>query len=194
MSQTISDQKKALRKKLKPLRDAIAGEERESASEQLSEIDLAPLGLKPGTIISGYVPIRSECNCLPLMEKLRALGMRIALPLILGDEQPLKFKEWLDGTDLVPGDFNIPTTPDNAPEVRPDVLLVPLLAFDKLGRRTGYGKGHYDRTLADLRNNAKVAAIGVAFDIQEVPEVPCDEYDQRLDWIITPSGLRKCGE
>lgn len=194
MPQSVSEQKKALRKKARSVRDAITAEERDKAAQELSVISLAQLDLKQGAIISGYYPVRSECNCLLLMESLRALGMRIALPVILGDEQPLKFREWEPNTDLVPGDFNIPTTPENAPEVRPDVLLVPLLAFDKLGRRTGYGKGHYDRTLAELRNSATVCAIGVAFDIQEVSEVPCDEYDQRLDWIITPSGLKKCGE
>jgi 5-formyltetrahydrofolate cyclo-ligase len=93
----------------------------------------------------------------------------------------------------VPGVWNIPVPPETSPELLPDVLLVPMLAFDRNGYRLGYGGGFYDRTLVKLRAIKPVVAIGVAYSAQEVPEVPRAPFDQPLDWIMTERETLKCG-
>jgi 5-formyltetrahydrofolate cyclo-ligase len=104
-----------------------------------------------------------------------------------GCAAPLIFREWSFSTPLETGPLGIPHL-SAGPEVIPRVLIVPLLAFDLRGYRLGQGGGHYDRTLAALRQNHAITAIGLAFDEQEVAEVPLGPYDQPLDWILTPSG------
>jgi 5-formyltetrahydrofolate cyclo-ligase len=95
--------------------------------------------------------------------------------------------------DLVQGNFRVLTPPPEAPEVTPAVILAPLLAFDRAGYRLGYGGGFYDRTIARLRAAGKVLVIGVAYAAQEVPAVPRDATDQKLDWIVTEDGARRIG-
>jgi 5-formyltetrahydrofolate cyclo-ligase len=95
---------------------------------------------------------------------------------------------------LVGGVWGISEPTADKPEVEPDILLVPLLAFDNAGRRLGYGGGFYDRTLHALRAKKQVTAVGLAYDEQRVDAVPHLDYDQRLDWVLTPSGPLRCSE
>lgn len=95
---------------------------------------------------------------------------------------------------LIEGRFGIPAPPEDAPEVTPDLVLVPLLAATLAGDRLGQGKGHYDRALARLRDHGPVVAVGIAWPVQVVADLPCDAWDQRLDWLATPSGLMRCGD
>ncbi len=194
LGNTVSLEKNRLRKQLKPLRENITDEEYQTSALKLASASLTGLKLDHNTIVAGYFPIRRECNCLPLLEKLFRKNITLALPVIRGDELSLHFKQWTPSDQLKIGQLNIPEPDEKATNVTPDILLIPLLAFDKKGCRLGYGKGHYDRTLAELRNSASVIAVGVAYDTQEIPQVPSDQYDQRLDWILTPSGLKKLGE
>jgi 5-formyltetrahydrofolate cyclo-ligase len=125
---------------------------------------------------------------MPLLRRVAAEGWTLALPVVAGPA-PLRFRTWTFGAPLQSGPFGIPE-PEDGPLAAPDVLLVPLLAFDRHGYRLGYGGGHYDRTLAELRAQGGVTAIGLAFDAQEVAQVPICPYDERLDWILTPSGAK----
>ncbi|MGA7327459.1 MAG: 5-formyltetrahydrofolate cyclo-ligase [Rhodomicrobium sp.] len=143
--------------------------------------------------ISGYRPIRSELDPLPLLEALHAQGKQIALPIA----QPgpsLKFRAWTPGLPLVRNRLGIEEPSEEQSEVRPDVVLVPLLAFDRSGDRLGYGAGYYDAAIRFLRETGPVTAIGISFDEQEFPEIPREPQDEPLDMILTPTRVIACGE
>jgi 5-formyltetrahydrofolate cyclo-ligase len=136
--------------------------------------------------ISAFWPLADELDTRPLIMALAARGHRIGLPVVTKKGQPLLFRLWTPGTELVQGNFRVMTPPPEAPEVVPSLLIVPLLAFDRAGYRLGYGGGFYDRTLQKLRGlGGDVLAVGVALSAQEVPAVPRDDTDQPLDWIVT---------
>ena len=144
-------------------------------------------------IISGFFPYKSEISLLPLLARLQGEGWVTAMPIVVGEGVPLVFRAWAPGEATVPGIWEIPMPPETAAEVLPDVLLVPMLAFDRQGYRLGYGGGFYDRTLEKLRKLKKVTAIGVAYAAQEMAEVPRGPYDQPLDWIMTEKATSRCG-
>ena len=150
------------------------------------------VGLNSG-IVSGFIPYKSEISTIPLLNALRRNGWRTALPVVIAQDQPLVFRSWAPGEPLVPGVWDIPTPPETAAEVLPDVLLVPMLAFDRDGHRLGYGGGFYDRTLEKLRRLKKVIAIGVAYQAQMVDRVPRGEYDAPLDFVMTEQETYSCG-
>jgi 5-formyltetrahydrofolate cyclo-ligase len=181
----IEAEKRAMRVTARAVRSVISADERRWAAEKVGETGLDFLERAAG-VIAAYCPVRSEFDCMPLVRRLAAEGWVSALPVIDGDA-PLRFRRWHLDAPLRPGPFGIPEPVDGAP-VLPDVLLVPLLAFDRRCYRLGYGGGHYDRTLAVLRSQGGATAIGLAFDAQEVAQVPVCPYDERLDWILTPSG------
>jgi 5-formyltetrahydrofolate cyclo-ligase len=170
-----------------------------AAGPKLAAIGLDFLRLEPG-VVSGFKPFADEIDVLPLMARLAAEGWRTALPVVAGRAKPLVFRAWAPGEPTVVGAWSIPVPPDSAPEVQPDVLLVPMLAFDRAGFRLGYGGGFYDRTLSALRAVKPVIAVGVAFAGQEMAEVPREAHDEPLDWILTENGasrpsdpVRSCG-
>ena len=146
---------------------------------------LAALSLAAGAAVSAYWPLEDEFDPRPLFMELHRRGHPIGLPVIVGKGQPLLFRRWVPDLPLVRGSFRVMTPPAEAPEVLPQVLLVPLLAFDRAGYRLGYGGGFYDRTIAKLRAAGDVLAIGVALAAQEVAAVPRDDADEPLDWIVT---------
>jgi 5-formyltetrahydrofolate cyclo-ligase len=187
--QQILDAKAELRVRAIVARDALDPEFRRAAAEVLAVHGLAFVGSQPGAIVSGFMAIGAEIDPLPLMTTLAPSHM-LALPVLMGKGQPLAFRRWAPGEPLKSGLWGIREPLETAPVVEPDVLLVPLLAFDANGRRLGYGAGYYDRTLALLRSRRPIIAIGVAFDEQEEAEVPVSASDQPLDWVLTPSGPR----
>jgi 5-formyltetrahydrofolate cyclo-ligase len=136
-------------------------------------------------IIAGYFPIGDELDCRPTLERFRAAGMRLCLPVVVRFRERLAFRRWAPGDALAQGPFGTSHPLPAAPAVTPDVVLVPLLAFDRTGHRLGYGAGYYDRTLAALRREGAVLAIGLAFDGQEVASLPTDPNDQPLDMVVT---------
>ena len=140
--------------------------------------------------VAGYYPLRDEFDCRPLIQTLRLAGCPIGLPRIAGRTQPLAFHAWSPGTRLVSGTYGLREPASDAPAFTPDVILVPLLAFDARGERLGYGGGYYDRTLAA---HPAALAIGVAFDEQEMDRLPSQAHDRPLDGVLTPSGLRDLG-
>ncbi|HMT14743.1 MAG TPA: 5-formyltetrahydrofolate cyclo-ligase [Aestuariivirga sp.] len=153
-----------------------------------------PVGLGCGArVVSGFHAFGDEITVLPLLAKLAQAGWITCLPVVVKKGQPLEFRAWAPGEALVPGRWNIPQPPEGATVVEPDVLLVPLLAFDRQGYRLGYGGGFYDRTLAGLRAHKSITAIGVAFAAQEVQAVPRESFDEKLDYIMTERECFRCG-
>lgn len=144
-----------------------------------------PVSVQPGTIVSGYAAMRSEINPSPLMRKLAEAGAQLALPVVVGRGKPLIMRAWSFGQPLVRGVWGIREPPSHAPSVDPDVLIVPLLAFDRRGYRLGYGAGYYDRTINALRARKAVIAVGLAFASQEVDAIPFTPQDARLDLVLT---------
>jgi 5-formyltetrahydrofolate cyclo-ligase len=176
-----------------------AAARRAAAHETLKDVAglaLAMRGLPEGVsgrVVSGFMPYKSEITTMPLLNALRRQGWTTALPIVVAAEEPLIFRAWAPGEALVPGVWNIPIPGPAAPEVLPDVLLVPGLAFDRAGYRLGYGGGFYDRTLVKLRAIKPVAAVGVAYGAQLVDSVPRAAYDQPLDFIMTETETISCG-
>ena len=134
---------------------------------------------------SGFVPIRSEIDPMPLLAWLHKSGRQTALPTVGKRDAPLVFRLWAPGDEMYLGPYGIKEPKYSAVQVHPCLLLVPLLAFDRRGLRLGYGGGYYDRTLAALRAKNKILAVGIAYSIQEVDAMPVADHDQPLDWIVT---------
>jgi 5-formyltetrahydrofolate cyclo-ligase len=180
----IEEAKAALRRDAAARRDALPADMRKAAAEAIAARPL-PLSVTPHVIVAGFMPLKSEINPLPLMQKLRDAGARLALPAIAGRGRPLIMRAWEFGAALDRGQWGIREPKPDAPEVDPDILLVPLLAFDRAGYRIGYGAGYYDMTLNRLRGFKEVTAIGIAFAAQEVPKVPATPRDAPLDLVLT---------
>lgn len=188
----VTDAKRKMRSDSIARRSRIAVSERDDAGMRLATLDLTCLGLTGASVVSGFLAIGEELDPQPLMMRLRAEGHALALPVMQGKGLPLVFRDWKPGDPLAARMWGIREPTDAAPLTLPDVLLVPLLAFDRAGHRLGYGGGFYDRTLAELRSRKAIRAIGLAFATQEVDEVPHLDYDQRLDWVLTPDGPIHC--
>src|SRR3972149_3559329 len=139
-----------------------------------------------------YWPLRTEINPLPLLRKLGEAGAALALPVVAGRGKPLVMRAFAFGDPLAAGGGGIREPGPQAPEVFPDILIVPLLAFDRAGFRLGYGAGYYDLTIAKLRAMKPVAAIGIAFAAQEVGAVPHTPRDERLDLVLTEREVIEC--
>jgi 5-formyltetrahydrofolate cyclo-ligase len=180
--------KSSLRAAALAARDALSSELRAAAAETIALRGL-PFEIMPGTVVAGYSPIRSEIDPVPLMRKLGASGVLLALPAIMAGDQPLKFRAWSPGDRLRRGRLGILEPSADANEVVPDILLVPLAAFDRAGHRIGYGAGHYDRTLEQLRKLKAITAVGVAFAVQEVEAVPALLHDAALDYVLTETNV-----
>ncbi len=180
----IAAEKADLRREAAARRDALPAEERRAAAEAIAARAF-PLPVAPGAVVSGFMPMKSEINPLPLLQKLSNVGARLALPRIVGRGHPLSMRAWEFGAPLERGQWGIREPRADAPEVDPDILIVPLLAFDRAGYRLGFGAGYYDMTLTALRARKTIAAVGIAFAAQEVPAVPRTERDARLDLVLT---------
>ena len=182
--ETVSIQKAELRTTAQTRRDALPADARKAAAETIA-VRKFPLAIAAGIIISGFMPLKSEINPLPLLQKLAEAGARLVLPAIAGRGKPLIMRAWEFGVPLDRGQWGIREPKPDAAEVEPDILLVPLLAFDRAGHRLGYGAGYYDMTIHRLRALKPVTAIGIAFAAQEVPKIPTTPRDERLDLVLT---------
>jgi 5-formyltetrahydrofolate cyclo-ligase len=165
-------------------RDALSDEHRAAAAEAVAKRKL-PFEIAPGMIVSGYSPIRSEIDPQPLMRKFAEQGMRLALPAVLARGKSLAFRAWSPDDRLMMGPLGILEPSPAAAEVIPDIMLVPLAAFDPLGHRIGYGAGHYDYTLAHLRKMKAITAVGIGFAAQQIKAVPALAHDVALDYVLT---------
>jgi 5-formyltetrahydrofolate cyclo-ligase len=180
----IENAKVELRRDAIARREALPADARKATAEVIAAREF-PLAITLGAIISGFMPLKSEINPLPLLQKLAEAGARLALPAIAGRGKPLIMRAWEFGAPLDRGQWGIREPKPDAPEVEPDILLVPLLAFDRAGYRIGYGAGYYDMTIHRLRALKPVTAVGIAFAAQEVPKIPTTPRDERLDLVLT---------
>ncbi|MBP2550104.1 5-formyltetrahydrofolate cyclo-ligase [Neorhizobium galegae] len=184
-------EKAQLRKETLLERDALSADERIEKSLAIADHGSAALRDEAFAVVSGFLPIRSEADIRPLLSTLRQSGARIALPVIL-DKETIVFRELLPGAELVPMGFGTYGPGPEAAVLDPDLMLVPLAAFDGKGQRIGYGGGYYDRAIDRLhRKGLSPRLIGIAFDCQEVASVPAETHDVRLHAVLTESGLRR---
>lgn len=180
----ISKQKADLRREMIARRDALPAAIGSVVAQTIAERPF-PIPSAPGMIVSGFMPMKNEIDPLPLMKKLAHGGARLALPVIAGRAKPLVMRAWNFGDPLGSGIWGIREPTRQAAEVEPDILLVPLVAFDRAGHRLGYGGGYYDLTIARLRARKPVAAVGIAFAVQESAAVPVTPRDAALDLVLT---------
>jgi 5-formyltetrahydrofolate cyclo-ligase len=183
-SPRLAQTKADLRAAVLATRDALDNEQRDRAAKAIAGRGL-PLEIARGIIVSGYSPIKSEIDPIPLLRKLAAQGARLALPAVMARGKSLAFRAFAPDDRLLMGPLGILEPSPAAAELIPDIMLVPLAAFDPLGHRIGYGAGHYDYTLAHLRKAKAVTAIGLAFAAQEIEAVPALAHDERLDFVLT---------
>jgi 5-formyltetrahydrofolate cyclo-ligase len=176
--------KAELRRRALARRDHLPAAERAEAAAAIAERTF-PVAVAPGAIVAGFMPMKSEINPLPLMRKLADAGARLALPVVAGRGKPLIMRAWSFGEPLAAGVWGIREPQPAAAQVAPDILIVPLLAFDRAGHRIGYGAGYYDMTIAALREQKAVVAIGLAFADQEIAAVPATPHDAPLDLVLT---------
>ncbi|MEO1543715.1 MAG: 5-formyltetrahydrofolate cyclo-ligase [Pseudomonadota bacterium] len=190
----IASEKKELRRVARRGRAAAHMQYGHEAGRMLAKFGLGFAGLADNHEVSGYIAIRDEIDPAPLLEAMSDKGHALALPVIIAPDQALFLAGWTPGDDMAKGPMDIPEPVRNAASVSVDVdcMLVPLLAVDRRGYRLGYGGGFYDRTIAALSKLKAIKTVGLAFDEQIVDAVPHDDYDQRLDWILTPSGPIEC--
>jgi 5-formyltetrahydrofolate cyclo-ligase len=165
-------------------RDALSDKQRAAAAKAVARQGL-PIEITQGSIVSGYSPIRSEIDPVPLMQTLAAQGARLALPAVMARGKSLAFRAWSPDDRLMLGPLGILEPSPAAAEIIPDIMLVPLAAFDRSGHRIGYGAGHYDYTLAHLRKMKAITAIGLAFAAQEIEAIPALQHDVALDYVLT---------
>jgi 5-formyltetrahydrofolate cyclo-ligase len=188
MPVSIAEQKRALRKEMAARRDALSPIFRKQMSERVANSDL-PFDVPERAIVSGWFAMGTELNPYPLMKRLaEESDAALALPAIADGK--LIFRAWVPGMQLKRVGFGLSEPGPEAMEVDPDILLVPLLAFDLRGYRIGYGKAYYDGGLARLRAKKKIIAAGLGFEEQCVDSVPTEPHDERLDYVITEEGVR----
>jgi len=183
-NQAVSFDKAVLRASALAVRDALNEEHRTAAAQAIAVHGL-PFEHAQNIIVAGYSPIRSEIDPIPLLRELAGRGAKLALPVITARDAPLQFRSWSIHDKLLRGPLGIAEPLPEAQELVPDVLLVPLAAFDRAGHRIGYGAGHYDRTLQRLRALKAIKAIGLAFAAQEIAAVPALSHDVVLDYVLT---------
>ena len=181
---STSEQKAQLRNETLAKRDAMPAAERAAAAETVAGRAF-PIDVTPGMIVSGFMPLKSEINPLPLLRLFAAAGAQLALPAIDGRGKPLIMRAYAFGDEFARGQWGIREPKPEAPEVFPDLLIVPLACFDRAGHRIGYGAGYYDMTINRLRTMKPAIAVGLAFAAQEIPHVPATARDARLDLVLT---------
>lgn len=189
-----SEQKAEIRRQTLGKRDAMSIEERIEKSLIAADLALEPLiqtfDITPGSVVSGYFPIRSEFDVRPLLDELRKAHARLCLPVVM-DKETILFRELLRTNELVDTGFGTRGPPESADVLDPSILLMPLAAFDNDGNRIGYGAGHYDRAIAKLeKKNIVPKLIGVAFECQRTQSVPAEPHDRPLHAVITEQGFQ----
>jgi len=184
--------KAALRNRLRALRREEA-ERRPGAAKAAAR--LAPVDRLPAfACVAAYHPMGSEMDPEPLVRRLAQTGAMVALPVGVDRHAPLQYRLW-DGSDpLTPDAFGVLCPPLSAPAMRPDLVIVPLLAFDRTGARLGQGGGTFDRTLQNLRASGRVFVLGLAYSAQEVEAVPREPHDERLDAVLTEAAYLEFGD
>jgi len=182
---TEAGAKARLRAEALARRQSVPAEVREAFGRRLAHEGLRLARTKTASVVSVFHPIRGEPDTLPLLSFLFHSGFVTALPVVVGRAAPLKFRAWSPGDPTMRGWQGLIEPCTEAREVEPDLLFVPLAAFDRRGHRIGFGAGHYDRTLAGLRRRGKLFTVGVAFAVCEIALAPNEPHDEALDCIVT---------
>lgn len=186
-------QKSALRKEMIARRAALSPADLRLCSHALAEKALDELPWRRLPRVSVFWSLPGEIETLPLLGRLEQSGARPLLPRMHGRGRPLTFHPWSSGLSLTPGPMQVMEPPPDSPVEIPDIVLAPLLAFDRRGGRLGYGAGFYDRTLAELAAKGDtVVVVGYALAMQEVPAVPTGPNDVALESVLTENGLIRC--
>lgn len=188
----MKSEKRRVRTMAKLVRAEAFAKHGAQAGAKLAEHGLGFLGAMPRASVSAFSAIGEEINPLALMMRLHGEGHLLALPAMQGKGQALVFRAWSPGDEMAPAAWGIAEPLASRAVVVPDIVLVPLLAFDRTGQRLGYGGGYYDRTLHELRRLKPLVTVGIAYEEQRLDAVPHLDYDQPLDWVLTPSGPQKC--
>ncbi|MEO7222246.1 MAG: 5-formyltetrahydrofolate cyclo-ligase [Devosia sp.] len=184
----IEEAKSALRLKAHAARAAILNSIRADAAKAVAGHFFKSVTLAPGEIVAGYWRIKDEMDCQPILIRLMDSFQPVCLPVVLGDEQPLELRLWEQGAPLYEAGFGTLAPSELSPQVEPDIIVMPLLGFDKRGTRLGYGGGYYDRTLERLSKKPRL--VGIAFAAQELEDIPRESHDVPLDTIVTEHGAR----
>jgi 5-formyltetrahydrofolate cyclo-ligase len=183
--QTKDDLRRAMRARRRDLA-VLAPDAAERAAAHL------PLeALPPFTVAAGYHALGAELSPWPVLRRLQAAGARVVMPVAPAAGAPLLFRAFAEDQPLEPDAARIPSPTSSAEALTPDLVIAPLIAFDREGYRLGQGGGYYDRTLAALRAGARLFVIGLAYAGQEVDRIPRDAHDQPLDAILTESGYHR---
>ena len=185
MSLADTDPKSELRRQALDRRREVDPATRAALSARLAAVGLAWAERWRPRVVAAFSPIRDEPDTAPLVAALHTHGFATALPAVRGRSTPLVFRLWRAGEPLIPGALGVPEPSEAAPAVEPDLLFVPLAAFDRRGHRIGYGAGHYDRALRLLRASGPIRAVGVAYSVSEIDAAPDEPHDERLDFILT---------
>lgn len=190
MTDNLKVLKKDLRERVLSIRNQLDVEMRRKASHSLTQhADL--IGIVEGKVVSSFWPIRSEIDPYDLNQELKHRGAQLALPVVM-DKTTLEFRAYDHDDDLIDAGFGTKGPSESATAVDPDILLVPLAVFDQGCGRIGYGAGFYDRAIAKLRAKGHAPkTFGIAFEQQMVDQVPQDEFDIQLDYILTPDAVYK---
>jgi 5-formyltetrahydrofolate cyclo-ligase len=184
----VEEAKAALRLKARANRAALLNSTRPDAAKAVAEHFFRSVTLKPTDIVAGYWRIKDEMDCQPILVRLMDSFQPVCLPVVLGDDLPLELRLWEQGTPLYEAGFGTLAPSELAPQVEPDVIIMPLLGFDSHGTRLGYGGGYYDRTLEKLSKRPRL--VGIAFAAQELDMIPREAHDVPLDVIVTEQGAR----
>lgn len=189
---SVDEIKSELRKRALRARASLSADNRRDAANSVATNFLQSDLFTPTQTIAGYWAIRDELDCRPILDALVAQAIKRILPVVTGPDLPLDLRVWESGAVLEKAGFGTFGPPADAPRAIPDVLLMPLVGFDKTGTRLGYGGGYYDRTLASLPKRPRL--IGLAYAVQELDEIPRLDHDVPLDAVITETGLRMFGD
>jgi 5-formyltetrahydrofolate cyclo-ligase len=187
------DAKATLRKAALQRRATVPPEVREAFAAKLAIEGVALARRAIVRTVAAYWPVRGEADTSALVLALDYHEFIAALPAVVAPDAPLVFRGWTSRDPLIPGPFGTMEPSRRLREVLPDILFLPLAAFDRRGYRIGSGAGYYDRTLPALRAMKPVLTVGVGFAVQEVPEVPAEPHDARLDLVMTETELIECG-
>ncbi len=180
----VTQSKKDARRAARERRQAAYDSGGSDAAQAVAMRFLGNIAFGEGDIVSGYWPIRTEIDPRPLMLALHKRKVRLCLPVIEAMDRPLSFRSWTPRSEMTPGPFGA-AVPATGETVEPTLLITPLLAFSRGGGRLGYGAGHYDRTLAELRERRETRAVAIAFAAQETDDLPLEPTDQPLDATVT---------
>ena len=193
-AERVKAEKQALRVRMRQLRADVIAARGPALAAALADQSLDFVAPSGRAIVSAFSPMPGELDTGPLLARLHARGFRLCLPVMQGKKAPLGFRAWAPGDPMKAVTWGILEPQDDKPVLEPEIFLVPLLAFDRRGWRLGYGGGFFDRTLRAARAASAVVAVGLAIPEAEVDAVPHLDYDERLDWVLTPAGPLCCSD